>query len=245
MLGKSTAVVNGTIPSYDAERGTFLRDLFPLTGAVAGRDRFSAEAYGVRYIPDAGLLYQPPRFDEQRNACLITTGARNSVEDDRDICVKALAVCKEQRLRPIVLTRASSHFSDFVPEIRRMNGIFAETASLPVAAETLSQCSLHIGGRYHMAMLSLLCGVPSLLFDVKTGKNKWLSELSPLIRLVDGDGPLSQAAAEMLSQPKHEPPSRRDLAAEYANFMEEACRSAGGEQATAVQALLNRTGVIA
>ncbi|WKL24901.1 polysaccharide pyruvyl transferase family protein (plasmid) [Sinorhizobium meliloti] len=99
---------------------------------------------------------------------------------------------------------------------------FAETASIERAAETISTCRLHIGGRYHMAIFSLLCNVPSLLFDVKTHKNQWLERYSPLITLVHPHTDLDAAAAAVLSGGVSQGHQASTTAEKYVHFLKRA-----------------------
>lgn len=200
-VGKPNAIINGTIPVYEDERGGFLRNLFSSLPSVAARDDISAAHYGIKFIADAAFLYKPATDNAERDGCLITTGARNSVEEDERIFHAALEVCDATGLRPIVLTHAVDRFKKFEKAIRSRNGIFAETASLTKAAETLARCRLHVGARYHMAIFCVVAQVPSLLYDVKTHKNKWLGRYSPLITLAAADRTLVAQAKEILSTP--------------------------------------------
>lgn len=198
-LGKPCAVVNGTIPAYGDERDAYLARLFTALRFVAARDEISASHHGVTFLPDAAFLRIEPEDVADRDGCLITTGARNKADDDVAIMRSALAACEALALRPVVLTRASSHFADFEAQVLAQGGIFAEAASIEVAAEILSRCRLHVGGRYHMAIFSTMCRVPTLLYDVKTHKNQWLAQYSPLVRLVRPGADIPALAAEMLS----------------------------------------------
>jgi hypothetical protein len=227
LLGKPTAILNGTIPGYGGARRAFLRSVFALVDVAAARDRISAENYSIRFLPDAALLFAPPPYTGERDACLITTGARNTEEQDRLICTKALEICREFQLRPVVLTRASARFAEFRPQIEALNGIFAETASLYEASRTVSRCRLHVGARYHMAILSLVCGVPSVLFDVKTRKNEWLTQFSALIMQASLDGPLLPRAQELLSKAGEYPAPRDALGTDYVDLLR---RAAGAEK---------------
>jgi hypothetical protein len=222
LLGKRTAIVNGTIPGYGDARKDFLKSAFALVEMVAARDEISADNYSIRFLPDAALLYAPPPFAGERDSCLITTGARNSADRDRLICAKALDICREFQLRPVILTRASSRFREFTTQITELNGVFAETASLPEAARTVSRCRLHVGARYHMAILCLVCGVPSVLFNVRTRKNEWLTRLSPLIILANFDDALLPLARELLPRAGEYPKPRDALGKDYVDLLRKA-----------------------
>lgn len=239
LLGKRTAILNGTIPAYGDARRYFLESIFAIVDMAAARDEISADNYSIRFLPDAALLHTPPPFAGPRDSCLITTGARNSVDQDRLICAKALEVCREFQLRPVVLTRASSHLREFTPQIKELNGIFAETAGLRHAAETVSRCRLHVGGRYHMAILSLVSGVPSVLFNVRTRKNEWLSRLSPLIVLASFENSLSFVARELLPRAGEYPEPRDALREEYINLLRKAGTAEKVDRVEAVAQLLN------
>ncbi|MBB4189538.1 polysaccharide pyruvyl transferase family protein [Sinorhizobium terangae] len=217
-LGKPFAVLNGTIPIYDDERSGYLRTLFHELGHVAARDEISAEFYGIEFLADAAFLRISPGPSAERDGCLITTGARNNAEEDVGILKAALRACEALRLRPVVLTHAVERFNAHEAEIIARGGVFAETAGIEHAAGTISKCRLHIGGRYHMAIFSLLCGVPSLLFDVKTHKNQWLEQYSSLIKLVHPHTDLAAAAVTLrdgVSQYHRE----TDMADKYLRFL--------------------------
>jgi hypothetical protein len=236
--GKPTSVLNGTIPAYDEPAQTLLGQILETADVVAARDRLSADAHAIRFLPDAGLLHEPRPSTAKRDGCLITTGARNSDEQDVFIGERALEICREFKLRPVVLSRSSRHFTKFKPEIKRLGGTFAETASLDVAAETVSACRLHVGGRYHMAILALLCGVPSLLFDVKTGKNKWLAQYSPLIHLVTPGDALSEPARTMIERAGEMPGAKAALRAEYVSVLQKAAATPPLDRRAAIEAIL-------
>ncbi|HEV2900337.1 MAG TPA: polysaccharide pyruvyl transferase family protein [Pseudaminobacter sp.] len=240
LLGKRTAILNGTIPAYGDARRHFLKSIFALVDMVAARDEISADTYSIRFLPDAALLHVPPTFAGERDSCLITTGARNSAGLDRLICAKALEICREFHLRPVVLTRASSRLQEFTPQITELNGIFAETAGLLEAAETVSRCRLHIGARYHMAILGLVCGVPSVLFNVRTRKNEWLARLSPLIVLASFENPLSPLARQLLPSAGEYPEPRDALREEYIDFLRKAGAAEKVDRVEAVAQLLDR-----
>jgi hypothetical protein len=221
-LGKPFAVLNGTIPIYDGERSDYLRKLLRDLGHVAARDEISAEHYGIEFLVDAAFLRISPAPVAERDGCLITTGARNDPAEDVEIVKAAMKVCEALKLRPVVLTHAVERFSSYEAEIIARGGIFAETASIEYAAETISKCRLHVGGRYHMAIFGLLCNVPSLLFDVKTHKNQWLERYSPLITLVHPHTDLCAAAAAVLSGGASQVHPGSTPAEKYVHFLKRA-----------------------
>ncbi|MCZ4090781.1 polysaccharide pyruvyl transferase family protein [Sinorhizobium psoraleae] len=221
-LGKPFAVLNGTIPIYDGERSDYLRRLFRELGNVAARDEISAEYYGIEFLADAAFLRIAPAPWSERDGCLITTGARNKADEDVWILKAALRACQALKLRPIVLTHAVERFNAYEAEIIARGGVFAETASIERAAETISKCRLHIGGRYHMAIFGLLCNVPSLLFDVKTHKNQWLEQYSPLIKLVHPQTDLNAAAVTLLSDGVSQDHRETGMADKYLQFLKRA-----------------------
>lgn len=225
LLDKNFAVLNGTIPIYPDGRDRTLKALFRKLGRVAARDEISAEHYDVVFLPDAALLRFPPVVAHPGKGCLITTGARNRPEEDLAIIEKALAVCDALALRPIVLTHASDRFLKFREAVLARGGVFAETASLDEAARVLSECRLHIGGRYHMTIFSILCGVPTLLFDVRTHKNQWLPRYSDLVQIVSGED-LVPLAREAMRAPAAVPSDLSGLRGRYGDFLG---RAAGGK----------------
>ena len=217
-LGKRFAVLNGTIPIYPDGRDDILKGLFRKLGQVAARDEISARHYDIVFLPDAALLRFPPVAARPGKGCLITTGARNRPEEDLVIIEKALAVCDQLELRPVVLTHAADRFLKFRQAVLSRGGIFAETASLDEAARVLSECRLHIGGRYHMTIFSILCGVPTLLFDVRTHKNQWLPRYSDLVRMVSGED-LVALAREVMRAPAGVPSDLAGLRGRYGEFL--------------------------
>lgn len=239
LSGKRTIVANGTIPVYKDERAKLLGDIFEIADVAVARDQLSAEAYDIPFVPDAAMLFEPEPYAGGRDGCLITTGARNSKAADTNICVKALEICRKLGLRPVVLSRASDRFAAFRDEIAGMGGTFAETASLKLAAETVSRCRLHVGARYHMAILALSCGVPSLLFNVKTSKNQWLGQFSPLVKLVRIDDGLIEYAREMSAKAGEYPPSRTALSERYMNILQKAANGAPTDKLQLVRAAFN------
>jgi polysaccharide pyruvyl transferase WcaK-like protein len=229
MLGKPIAILNGTIPIYDDARDVYLRSVFERVQFVAARDELSASHHGIKFLADAAFLrISSPPLRENRDGCLITTGARNDHDQDLAIMRRALATCNDLNLRPIVLTHAVERLADFESDVLSRGGIFAETASIEKAAETLSTCALHIGARYHMTIFSIVCRVPTLLFDVKTHKNQWLAVYSPLVRLVGHDGSLTAEAREIIATaPKDWPP----VVSGYHEFLSQAFNM-GADQTT-------------
>jgi hypothetical protein len=73
-----------------------------------------------------------------------------------------------------------------------------------------------------MAIFSLLCNVPSLLFDVQTHKNQWLGRYSPLITLVHPHTDLDAAAAAVLSNGVSKGHRGSTAAEKYVHFLKRA-----------------------
>ncbi|WEX75225.1 polysaccharide pyruvyl transferase family protein [Sinorhizobium numidicum] len=176
----------------------------------------------IRFLADAGFLRISPAPAVERDGCLITTGARNNAEEDVHTLKAALSACDKFSLRPVILTHAVERFNNYEAEIITRGGIFAETASIERAAETISRCRLHIGGRYHMAIFTILCNVPSLLFDVKTHKNQWLERYSPLVKLVHPHIDLNAVAALTLSNGVAQEHRETGTADKYVHFLRSA-----------------------
>ena len=226
LLGRPSAILNGTIPIYHDSRGSFLWQLFAEFPAVAARDQMSAEFYDIKFLPDAALLHDFAASSVEKDGCLITTGARNSPEEDLHILRRALEVCDATNLRPVILTRASGRFRNLESDILSRGGVLAETAGILHAANTISGCRLHVGGRYHMAIFSHVAGVPSLLYDVKTHKNQWLSEYSPLVTLVRHKRSVVEEAITALQLPKHAMCATADIEEAYRDFLRQATTAA-------------------
>jgi polysaccharide pyruvyl transferase WcaK-like protein len=106
---------------------------------------------------------------------LITTGARNTEAQDQVLLRSGLAFCESHKLIPLVLTKNSRRFAEKKQEILEAGGKFLEQENLEEAAKLVRSCALHIGGRYHMSILALTVGVPSVVCSVITHKNEWLA----------------------------------------------------------------------
>ena len=209
--GKPVLMANGTVPIYADERDRAVRAVLSLCHRHAMRDAISAEYYGSRFVPDAALAFRPDASAPKgpRDGCLVTTGARNTRDEDAAIARTALAVCRRHGLRPVMLTKHVHHFRPFRQAVLDLGGTFADTASLAVAARTVGRCRLHVGARYHGAILAADCRVPTALFDVDTQKNRWLAGAVEGIALVADEAGAQALASEWLER---EPPPRPSFA---------------------------------
>ena len=177
LAGKKVICLNGTIPNYTGVIHELVSYLFENCFYASARDRVTARLYGCDFIPDAAFAYQTTcRCDQDRKKLLITTGARNTPEEDLFIIDHALKYAEKSGLQPFVLTKGIKRFATRKDYIKSTGGDFLETATLEDAEKKLQHCALHIGGRYHMAIFALKFGIPSLLYNIKTHKNLWLSE---------------------------------------------------------------------
>mgnify|MGYP000278608265 CR=1 FL=1 len=177
LAGKKVICLNGTIPEYTGAIHDLVSYLFENCFYAAARDRVSARLYGCDFIPDAAFAYQATSSSKHdRKKLLITTGARNTADKDLFIIDHALKYAEKSGLRPFVLTKGIKRFTSRKEFIKSMGGEFLETATLEDTEKKLKDCALHIGGRYHMAIFALKFGIPSLLYDIKTHKNIWLSQ---------------------------------------------------------------------
>jgi len=180
-IGKPVLCLNGTFPEHPDSRAEFIKSFFRSSRWVALRDRRSAEFYGTDFLPDLAFSYQaldsvPVGSTTPSDSVLITTGAGFSKKENLKLARVALDFCHDEGLRPLVLTKLGFHLEGLRPEIESMNGRFIDLPNLYVGAELIKECCLHIGGRYHMAILAFTLSVPSVLVRTNTHKNEWLSD---------------------------------------------------------------------
>lgn len=176
-LDKPMTILNGTFPLFQDIRAEVIRELIRLSDFCALRDKLSADFYECYFCPDAAILWEANSEETMPDQyVLMTTGASFSQNQNHKIAEIALAFCKTNKLKPLVLTMNWQDFSIFRDNVEELGGLFLEYATLVEAADLLSQCYLHIGGRYHMAIFAATLGVPSYMPLTNTHKNQWLSE---------------------------------------------------------------------
>ncbi len=201
LAGKKVICLNGTIPEYTGAIQDLVNYLFKNCFYASARDRVTARLYGCDFIPDAAFAYQTTsRCDHDRKKLLITTGARNTADEDLFIIDQALEYAEKSGLQPFVLTKGVKRFASRKEFIKGAGGDFLETATLEDAEKKLQDCALHIGGRYHMAIFALKFGIPSLLYDIKTHKNIWLSQEFHEIDIFDKSSDLFALAEKLFNE---------------------------------------------
>ena len=175
--GKKVICLNGTIPNYTDARRQLVEFLFQNCIFASSRDRLTSEFYHTDFSPDAALAYQiSVNPTPNREKLLISTGARNTPDEDLFIIDYALKYAEKSGLKPLVLTKSFRRFESRKQQVEAMGGEFLTNLSLAEAEEKLKDAALHIGGRYHMAIFALIFGTPTLLYEIRTHKNVWLSE---------------------------------------------------------------------
>ena len=197
-------VANGTFPLFSDERAAPIRQLLRAADLAVLRDRTSAQHWGVACAPDSAVLWdgEPARVSADR--LLVTTAAECSPEVDLAIGEAAMRIHALTGLRPLVLTKAWQRFEPLRARIEAAGGTFATQSSLDDADQALADCRLHVGGRYHMALLCATKGIPSALVRSNTHKNVWLaSEFSGVV-LAESPQDLPEAARRLPTRVPHE-----------------------------------------
>ena len=197
--GIPTFTMNGTFPLYPTHdrRYQLIESFLQACRFVALRDRITAEHYGATFMPDSAIMHAlnaPTAPDGDRPYVLITTGANLSKQANIAMARAAIRFCDAHQLKPLVLTKKHKDLASLKADIQERGGHFVEQASLAEAEHWLTQCALHIGGRYHMALFGLLLGVPSVLTLTNTHKNRWLAEEFSGIALADSVEDINPAA---------------------------------------------------
>jgi len=205
MAGIPTYTLNGTFPLYahSDRRYQIIKRFLDACHFCALRDRITAVYYDVDFLPDAAIMHDPPCSQDPsvaRPYVLITTGAGLSKKDNLEIARSALRFCDEYHLKPLILTKKYKDFLQLKHEVVKRGGRFLGNTTLLEAGQWLSQCALHIGGRYHMALFGLPFNVPSVLIRTNTHKNLWLAEEFNGITLAADPGGLFDQAALLYQQ---------------------------------------------
>lgn len=179
-LRKKTIAMNGTICDRDDQNYDIIRELLGPFFMVSCRDRRSAEALNVDFIPDAAFSRTPSLVSktpllERRYVIVTTTAGKNGVENVNDART-AISICQSMGWRPLILTMDHKALQPLFDEVLSLGGRVVDYADISYAEELINDCICHIGGRYHMAILSAVCGVPSFLVTTNSHKNDWLVE---------------------------------------------------------------------
>lgn len=210
-LGKRVVCLNGTFPEYPDSRGDFIGSFLRDCRWVALRDRRSASYYNTEFMPDLAFSYRPwesvpKQAPTPSDFVLITTGAGFSRKRNRQLARAALDFCRDNRLRPLVLTKLAFHLEGLRSEIETMRGhLLIRRSTISEATQLIAQCCFHIGGRYHMAILASTLSVPSVLVRTNTHKNEWLSGEVSGIQMVQSEEQIAMTARALLNRShKHE-----------------------------------------
>jgi polysaccharide pyruvyl transferase WcaK-like protein len=172
---KPLVVINGTFPLISDEREPLVAWLRELSTAFVLRDRISADHWKGDFMPDTALSWQGQRA-EPSDFVLITTGAEVPENTDRRLMHAALDVCRRKTLKPLVATKDWKRFLFAEDQVKQLGGEFHKDVDLEGMDNLLMKCRLHVGGRYHMAILAATKGVPSVLIRTNTHKNEWLAQ---------------------------------------------------------------------
>lgn len=169
-------VANGTFPLFDDHRAALIRLLLHHADRRMLRDRIAARHWQTDCAPDSAVLWQGMPQRPDADGVLITTAAEGSTEGDLAICRAALDYARATGLRPLVLTKGWQRLLPIRAEVEALGGSIAQTTDLDATDDAISDCRMHIGGRYHMALLCATKGIPSALVRSNTHKNLWLDE---------------------------------------------------------------------
>jgi hypothetical protein len=148
-------------------------------------------------MPDTALTCSGSRANSDE-FILITTGAEVSQEIDRQLLLSALEVCRRSGAKPLIATKGWKRFKFAEAKVKELHGEFHMDVDLETMDNLLMKCRLHIGGRYHMAILAATKGVPSVLIRTNTHKNEWLAQEFEGVSCCEIDE-LVPAAAQMLA----------------------------------------------
>lgn len=188
-------VANGTFPLFEDHRASLIHTLLHAADRALMRDRIAARHWQAQCAPDSAVLWQGTLARRDADGLLITTAAEGSVETDLAIGRAGLAAARSLGLRPLVLTKGWQRLVELEGEVKGLGGEIAHTTDLDETDHAIAGCRLHVGGRYHMALLCATKGIPSALVRSNTHKNLWLAEETVGIGLAQTVGnlvPLAQ-----------------------------------------------------
>lgn len=194
-------VANGTFPLLRDERAALIRLLLQNADLALMRDRMSAQHWGVECAPDSAVFWDgaPPLPNPEW--LLITTSAEDSVKTDLALGQAGIAAARHLGLRPLVLTKGWQRLQPLAAQIAELGGEIATTTALDQVDARIADCRLHVGGRYHMALLCATKGIPSALIRSNTHKNLWLAQDIPGIRLGGTPQALTDLAIALADHP--------------------------------------------
>jgi hypothetical protein len=202
---RPVVVANGTFPPFSDERAAPIRQLLRAADLAALRDRISARHWDVACAPDSAVLWDGAPVQAGADRLLITTAAECPPEVDHAIGEAALRICASTGLRPLVLTKAWQRFEPLRARIEAAGGTFATQSSLDEADAAFAACRLHVGGRYHMALLCATKGIPSAIVRSNTHKNLWLAAEFAGVVLAESANHLPDAVARLPAAVPHTP----------------------------------------
>lgn len=191
---KPVIVMNGTFPLIFDERGALIHWLRESSTAFLMRDRMSADHWHGEFMPDTALTWSG-HCANSTEYILISTGAEVPNETDRQLVLSALEVCRRSGAKPLVATKNWERFKFAEGQVKELNGEFYMDVDIETMDSLLMKCRLHIGGRYHMAILAATKGVPSVLIRTNTHKNEWLAQEFEGVSCCEIDKLVSEAAA--------------------------------------------------
>ena len=179
-LKKKVLLLNGTLCGEDDKNYELIKFLTKHFYFISCRDELSARAFNAEFVPDAAFSRKPSvvgkhHLSNRKYVAISTTAGKAPAENVRD-ARRALEVCKILGKHPLILTMDYIHLESLFGEVISLGGRVIDYADISYAEELLSDCVCHIGGRYHMAILSAVCGVPSFLVETNSHKNEWLVE---------------------------------------------------------------------
>ncbi|SNR41489.1 Polysaccharide pyruvyl transferase [Paracoccus sediminis] len=195
-------VANGTFPLFDGARAELVRLLLDHADRAVMRDRISARHWGVACAPDSAVLWRGLPQTADASWLLITTAAESPPETDLAIGRAGLDSARRLGLRPLILGKGWERMAPLRPEIDAMGGRILESTLLDEVDRHVAACRLHLGGRYHMALLCATKGIPSALIRTNTHKNLWLAEECPGIRMAADPAALTATAQALLACPE-------------------------------------------
>jgi len=188
-------VANGTFPLLSDHRAEPIALLMQHADRVMLRDAIAARHWQVDHVPDSAVLWDgAPRTDG--TGLLITTAAEGDAATDLAIGRAGVAVAAALGLRPLVLTKGWKRLLPLQDKIAGLGGEILRATDLDAADRVIATCRLHLGGRYHMALLCATKGIPSALVRSNTHKNLWLAEEFDGIRLAPDPAGLSEVAMQ-------------------------------------------------
>lgn len=172
------AILNGTLPTFGDCRSELISFVLQHADYKSARDRITSHSYGIGFLPDAACSWPGMRSVKplaKRKFLLITTSAKFSKEQNIQFARRAIGIALGHELKPLILTKQWQDLVEIRDEVFSLGGDFRYFEELMDASELLSTCRLHMGGRYHMAILCACVDVPSIMVGSNSEKNRWLA----------------------------------------------------------------------